>query len=165
MLILARSLKELRFAELAEVYSEFLREASTQWRNYPQGFALEMAEGDLRQYLQEVFFPTAGAMYALWEVNGRYVSALRLEPYRDGLLLEALETAPDQRNKGYAASLIGAVLAALSEQGRDKVYSHVHKHNAASRKAHEKCGFRVISDCAVYMDGSVDYRCSTLLYE
>ncbi len=162
MLILARSMGSLRFGELAQVYEQSLKEAASDYSRYPSGLAMQMAELDFRQYLQEVFFPTEGALCALWEVNGHYVSALRLEPYRDGLLLEGLETAPEQRHRGYGAALIQAVLGTLP---CGKVYSHVRKANAISRKTHEKCGFRQISDSAAYIDGSVDRRCCTLVYE
>lgn len=165
MLILAKSLGELRFGELAAVYSDAIQASSAQWSRYPRGLALEMAEQDFRQYLREVFFPTPGTLCAIWEVDGKYVSALRLEPYRDGFLVTGLETAPEQRRKGYGGALLQALLESLADQGPVKVYSHVHKRNIASRKTHEKCGFREISDCAVYLNGSVDFRCATLLYE
>ncbi|MGM9588748.1 MAG: GNAT family N-acetyltransferase [Faecousia sp.] len=165
MLIWATSLRQLRFGELMEVYAESNLEKAGDWPDLPRGFALQLAEQDFRQYLDEVFFRTPGAVCALWEVEGKYVSALRLEPYKDGLLLEALETDPSQRKKGYAVSLIRAVQQHLTDQGAVKLYSHVNKRNEASLKTHEKCGFRVISDHAVYINGSVDYRCRTFLYE
>lgn len=165
MMILAHSLQDLRFGALMEVYADSNEEKASDWPNLPRGYALTLAEQDFRQYLQEVFFPTDGALYAVWEEEGCYVSALRLEPYRDGLLLEALETRPDQRGKGYAQTLIREMQRYLAQQGPVKLYSHIAKRNSASRSVHEKCGFRVVSDHAVYINGSVDYRCDTWLYE
>ena len=165
MLILAHSLRDLRFSVLMEVYAQSTEETAMQWPNLPRGYALTLAEQDFRQYLQEVFFPTDGALCAVWEERGHYVSGLRLEPYRDGLLLEALETRPDRRGKGYARSLIRETQRYLSEQGSVRLYSHIAKRNDASRNVHEKCGFRIISDHAVYINGSVDHRCDTWLYE
>ena len=165
MLILAHSLRDLRFGALMEVYADSNEEKASDWPNLPRGYALTLAEQDFRQYLQEVFFPTDGALCAVWEEEGCYVSALRLEPYRDGLLLEALETRPDQRGKGYAQTLIREMQRYLVGQGPVKLYSHEHRRNTASRKTHEQCGFHVISDCAVYINGSVDLRCDTWLYE
>ena len=162
MLILAHSIRELRFGDLMEVYEDSNREKAGDWPNLPPMFALQLAEQDHREYLQDVFFRTPGAVLALWEENGTYVSALRLEPYKDGLLLNALETAPIHRKKGYAARLIRAV---QENMGNVKIYSHVNKRNVPSLKTHEACGFRVISDCAVFLSGSVDYRSCTLLYE
>lgn len=162
MLIIAKSLRDLRFSELMQVYGQSNREAAQERKNLPPMFALELAEQDFRQYLQQVFFRTPGAVCCIWEESGRYVSALRLEPYKDGQLLAALETAPDCRRQGYGEALIRAVQQHL---GSGKLYSHVDKRNTASLRIHEKCGFRVISDCAVYISGSVDYRCCTLVYE
>lgn len=165
MLIIANSLRELRFGELMEVYADSNAKKASDWPNLPRGFALQLAEQEFRQYLQEVFFRTNGALCAVWEESGKYVSALRLEPYKDGLLLEALETAPMERKKGYAAALIHGVQGHLAAQRSVKLYSHVNQRNTASIKTHEKCGFKVISDHAMYINGSVDYRCCTLVYE
>ena len=153
MIFIAQKLNELNFGQLMAVYEEGNRENGGEfWPELSQGQQLLQAEQDFYQYLRECFFQTPGALYALWVVGGKYVSALRLEPYQDGLLLAALETAPDQRKKGYAAALIQAVL----EQEKDrKIYSHVSKRNTPSLRTHERCGFHRILELAVYADGSV----------
>lgn len=163
MLIVAKSLKELAFGKLMEVYREGnLENASDLWPDEPEGRQLALAEQEFYQYLQQVFFRTQGASYLVWENEGGYASALRLEPYRDGLLLEALETAPEQRRKGHAEALLRAALEVVAGQ---KVYSHVHKRNAASLAIHEKVGFARVLEYSIYADGSVDNRCCTLCYE
>ena len=163
MVMYARSLHQLRFSELMQVYADSVADAASERPDLPHGFAMELAEQDIRQYLKDVFFKTPGAVCAIWESDGRYASALRLEPYRDGLLLAALETHPQFRRQGFARKLICSVQESLP-QGT-KLYSHVNKGNQPSMKTHEGCGFRAVSDHAVYLNGSVDYRCSTLLYE
>lgn len=161
MLRVIKSMKELDFSALMEVYAEGnLENGAEFWPDEPEGQQLLKAEQAFYQYLRECFFAVEGAMYCIWEENGRYVSALRLEPYQDGLLLEALETAPEKRRRGYARMLIRAVLAGLSNQ---RIYSHVGKWNTASIKTHEACGFRKILDHAVYADGSVMTNSSTYL--
>ena len=153
MLCIVKSLRELDFRQLMDVYEEGnLENAAELWPGEPDGQLLLMAEQSFHQYLRECFFPTEGAYYCVWVENDRYVSALRLEPYKDGLLLEALETKPSERRRGYAAALLKAV---LQEVGEKKVYSHVGKRNTASLRTHEKCGFRRILEHAVYADGSV----------
>lgn len=153
MLYIANWLKDLDFRQLMDVYEEGnLENAAELWPEEPRGQQLLLAEQSFHQYLRECFFSTENACYCVWIVDGKYVSALRLEPYQDGLLLEALETKPDRRRKGYAEALVNAV---LSEVGETKVYSHVGKRNTASLKTHVKCGFRQILDHAVYADGSV----------
>ena len=159
MIIMARSLKEIDFRQLMDVYEEGnLENGAEFWPELPQGQQLLNAEQDFYQYLRECFFTTEGAAYAIWVVDGKYVSALRLEPYQDGLLLEALETAPCHRCKGYAAKLIRTV---LEQMGEKKVYSHVSKRNTASIRTHESCGFHRILEHAVYADGSVKTNACT----
>ena len=102
----------------------------------------------------------AGSVYAIWVEKDVYVSALRLEPYEDGLLLEALETAPAYRRKGYAEKLMRAVQMEFPQ----KIYSHVSKKNTASLAVHKKCGFRQVLDYAKYIDGSVVRNAVTLCY-
>lgn len=161
MLYLATRLAELDFARLMELYIEGNRENAAEfYPNLPEGQGLLCQEQSFRQYLEEVFFAGSGTVYAIWEEKGIYISALRLEPYEDGLLLEALETAPDFRRKGNAEKLIRAVQAAFPT----RIYSHVSKRNRASLAVHEKCGFSQILDYARYIDGSVARNAVTLCY-
>lgn len=163
MLLLCQRLSQLRFGELMAVYAQSVRENGEEF--YPALSPSEQilrAEQDFYAYLQTGFFTQPGDLYCIWEEKGRYVSALRLQSYRDGMLLEALETCPDDRRHGYAAQLIRQV---LDELHPEKVYSHISHRNAASRAVHEICGFRKISDNARYADGSVNSHCGTYLYE
>lgn len=163
MLLTFDKLKDLSFSGLMAVYEEGNKENGEEfWPDMEEGQRLLRAEQEFHQYLREIFFPTEGAVYCIWEERGHYVSALRLEPYRDGLLLEALETAPEERRKGYAAMLIRAVQQQYRGQ---KIYSHVHKRNFPSLKTHETCGFQRIAENAVYADGSVTDRSCTLCWE
>lgn len=152
MLYLAKSLQQLQFGKLMDVYTESNAEKA-------EDAGLLQAEQDFYQYLRDCFFATPGAVYAIWQEQGAYMSALRLEPYKDGLLLAALETAPQHRRKGYACRLIRAV---LTEFAGNKIYSHVSKQNLPSLAVHEICGFKKISDSAAYIDGSVNRRAVTL---
>ena len=163
MLHTAISLKDISFSQLMKVYEEGnLENAREFWPDLDENQALIRGEQEFYQYLKQVFFATENARYCIWTENGRYVSALRLEPYRDGLLLEALETTPGERRKGYAVKLIRSVQEQLSGA---KIYSHVSKRNLASLRTHERCGFNKIADHAVYADGSVTNRSCTLCWE
>ena len=157
MLNIVKKLEELDFPALMEVYIEGNEEKAA---DYGAGGLLR-AEREFFEYLQEDFFKHAGAFYAVWRVEGRYISALRLEPYQDGWLLEALETAPEYRGRGYAKALVTAVLEYLDGA---PVYSHVSKRNEASLRTHYACGFEKYLDHAVYVDGSVSQRAYTLRY-
>ena len=162
MLVVAEKLSDLSFGKLMDVYQEGnLENGRENYPGEPETRQIALTEQDFYQYLSEIFFRTSGAAYLIWEEQGKYISALRLEPYRDGLLLAALETHPQMRKRGFAEKL---VKAALEYAGDIAVYSHVSKKNAASLRTHEKCGFEKILDYAVYADGSVNDRCCTLRY-
>ncbi len=163
MLLMAKSLKELNFRQLMDVYQEGNQDNARElYPDMPMERGILEAEQDFYEYLRTGFFAAAGAYYALWRADNRYVSALRMERYRDGLLIEAVETLPEQRRKGYAKALLKAVMAQV---GQGRVYAHIAKWNTASRQLHEGCGFRKISDMAVYIDGSVNDKCETYLLE
>lgn len=163
MLLLAKKMGELDFGQLMEVYQEENQKTAQKMHPHlPQGQGQLYAEQAFYQYLRECFFETPGAACAIWEENGRYVSALRLEPYRDGLALTALETLPSARRQGFARELVEAV---LEKHSGTKIYSHVRKTNAASLALHESCGFTRILEYAVYLDGSVLQNCCTFCRE
>ena len=162
MLIVAKSLRDIAFGKLMDIYQEGNQEnGAERWPDEPAGRQIALAEEDFYNYLQQVFFKTESAVYLIWEEKGRYVSALRLEEFRDGLLLTALETHPQMRKRGFAKMLVEA---ALEYVGDVTVYSHVSKKNVASLRTHEKCGFRKVLDYAVYADGSVNDLSFTLCY-
>lgn len=145
MLLVAGSMRELRLELLSQVYGYDLQQ--------------EMAFED---YLRQDFFQTKGAVYCVWVQDGQYVSALRLEPYEDGMVLAGLETAPDARGRGYATELIHA---AMEWFGNGKVYAHIHHRNLPSVRVHQRCGFRKIADYAQFLDGSISTSAGTYLWK
>ena len=157
MLLIMKRLEELDFSALMDVYIEGNREKAEE---YGDGGLLR-AEREFFDYLREDFFRQKDAFYAVWQVAGQYVSALRLEPYGDGWLLEALETVPNHRKQGYAKALMAEVLDMMGEM---VVYSHVSKRNEASLRTHYACGFQKHLDHVVYLDGSISNRAVTLRY-
>lgn len=162
MLYLAYKFHQLNFAKLMEVYAEGNKEnGKLFFPELSENEQLLRAEQSFCRYLSEIFFRTDGALCAVWEEEGCYCSALRLEPYQDGLLLEALETAPAFRRRGCATALLRAVRQSFP----GKIYSHVHRQNTASLAIHRKCGFVQVLDYARYIDGSVARNAVTLLWE
>jgi len=165
MVKIVNGMNQLKFSELMYVYSEAnMDNGAERYPNLSVDAQIREAEVDFYNYLNDVFFQTDGAFYAILELNCRYVSALRMEPYRDGWLLCALETAPNERNRGHAFNLIRSSLDYLRTFNSKKVYSHVSKDGWASIATHMKCGFRIEKDHAVYLDGSVLHSCYTMVY-
>ena len=81
--------------------------------------------------------------YYVLEVDGKWVSALRLTKLDGFYYLEALETASEHRRNGYAEALINEVISLLKKRGQAVIRSNVNKSNVASLATHKKCGFRV----------------------
>lgn len=160
MLRVFHRFREMDFEKLMAVYQEGnLENAQAFFPNDLPEVQLNKAQDAFAEYLREDFFRVKGAFYAVWEAENRYISALRMEPFEDGLLLEALETMPGYRRKGYAAKIICAVLKALP--AGTTVYSHVHKRNTASLATHRHCGFQEALEYARYVDGTVSrYACT-----
>lgn len=162
MLKIIRHFDELNISQLFCVYEQSIaQESMDHYPNLPANLQLIQAEQDFCSYLR-VFFKNPTAFNAIWETEGTYKAALRMEHYDDGLIITALETAPEARRMGYASDLVAGVLDYVAGQGIKRVYSHVDKKNTASLRLHEKCGFAHCLDYAVYLDGSVLRNSCTL---
>ena len=98
-----------------------------------------------------LFFQCPGVFLAAWEVDGEITAIVRIEPYHDGHLITCLETNKYERRKGYASLLLSSVM----DDCPGVYYAHIDKHNKPSLRLHEKLGFRVFLNYAVYVDGSV----------
>jgi len=135
--------------KLMDIYSESNFENTDYF--YPdeadKTFAVRKVEEGFMDFLKNEFFRNACASYWILDENGVWVSALRISRIKDDLyFLEALETRPDQRGKGYASLLLSSVVETLKNDGPFRLCDCVSKKNTASLKTHEKCGFQVVSE-------------------
>lgn len=153
MLRIYSSSKELSIGDLLGLYSEEISGDSS-WQD----------EQEFYQYILD-FLKQADSFYAVWVTDGKYASALRIEPYRDGLLLEGLVTDPMLRNRGYAKALISETIRYIDTIGGSKVYSHISRDNIPSIKTHTACGFAFLYDHSVFIDGSVDHKSNTYVFD
>lgn len=161
MLLIKTNLADIDFRQLMDIYVEGnVENAACFYPDLSPAEGLKKHEQGFHDYLETGFFAQENARYCIWETDGAYVAALRLESYRDGLLIEALETKPDCRRQGYASALIEAVQAAVPS----RLYAHISKRNTASLQTHGKCGFRRISEQAVYTDGTVNTNHCTVVF-
>lgn len=79
--------------------------------------------------------------------------------------MEALETRPDYRRKGYGAQLLSSAAASMKKNGSFRLCSCVSKKNIASLRTHEKCGFRIVSEEGYdYLHGEADEHDFSLEY-
>ena len=161
MLIICTHPSQIDFGQLMQVYRQSnLQAGAENYPDYSVDRQIYEAEQDFYLFLKE-FFSLPGTIYLIWAPDGVYKSALRAEPYRDGMLIEGLETLPDSRRMGYAKSLLSEAVYYISATKQSILYSHIAKHNLASQSVHIACGFCKISDYAVYIDGSVDRKSYT----
>ena len=154
MLCCFSSVRELNIGLLIDVYAQSL------FDGVQTGLARLQRERDFLDDLH-AFFHCDGAQIYVWEQEGNYCSALRLEPYRDGFLISCLETDPGQRRAGYGSLLLSSVIKKVDKP----VYVHIEKRNRASIALHTRCGFVQISDHAVYVDGSVYQSSCTMRFD
>ena len=128
--------------------------------------AVKRVEAGFLQYLEQDFFRSPGPSYWVLAEGETWVSALRLNELKPGFYyLEALETRPDSRRKGYAARLLSEALAALRQTGPFELHDCVGKKNEASLRTHLKCGFRIVREEGVdYLTGEADSRHYGLVY-
>lgn len=140
-----------------EMFPELEREAGV--RKVEEGFL---------DFLKNDFFAKDNNTYFVLEEGGEWFAALRISELPDRLFyLEALETRPDARRRGYAAKLINAVIAELSKGGPFRLRDCVDKMNIPSVKTHEKSGFSITGDGYDFLSGetkdweySMEYRWS-----
>ncbi len=166
MLEIFTSLQDFSFEKLMRVYEQSNALSGTgRYADLSPERQVQCAENDFYEYLHSTFFRLTGSLYCVWVEDGQYLSALRLEPFSDGYLLQALETAPMHRRKGIASQLVQGVLDYLAAIDPKTVYSHIHKRNKPSLLLHKKCGFRIVSDHAAFIDGTVSSDAYTLCFE
>ncbi len=135
--------------KLMDVYSESNFENTDYF--YPDEMNKEVAvskvESGFLHFLKDEFYRHEKAAYWVFEEDGIWISALRTCEIQPGLYyLEALETRPDRRQKGYGYSLLSGVLEEMKMGGSFRLCDCVDKQNTASLKTHEKCGFRIVSE-------------------
>lgn len=165
MLKIFNNLHDIDFRQLMDVYAETnIMNGTERYGRYSENLRILYAEQDFYNYLC-LFFKENSARYAVWERDGVYMAALRIEHYADGLIMSALETAPEHRCKGCASLLIKSTIRYLKTLGKGMLYSHINKSNYASLLVHKRCGFRVISEEAEYLDGTIVRDAYTLSLE
>lgn len=165
MKMIFHSLREFDIRKLIQVYAESIHlSGRKQYSHLTHNRQILEAEQDF-YYMVENFLHFKDSFYAVNEMDNQYVSALRMEPFRDGFLLSGLETKPDCRRRGYAGSLIQFALEYLSDHGCRKVYSHIYHDNITSINLHLTAGFRKINDSAIFLDGTASSRAGTYVIE
>lgn len=130
--------------------------------------ALQRVEHDFLHFIQNDFFSeNKQNQYMVLVIDDIWVSALRLYFIKDGFYyIEALETHPEYRKKGYATELLLGVIDRLKEKEHFTLCDCVSKKNIASLATHKKCGFKIASDKGYdYLQNEIDENCVSMQYE
>lgn len=128
--------------------------------------ALAKVEADFLAFIRDDFLQNQANRYTVLTEGGVWVSALRLYALGTGeYYIEALETHPAYRRRGYGAALLNMVLERLRAEGPFRVRDCVNKKNIPSLRTHEKCGFKTADTVGHnLLNGSVNERCFTMEY-
>jgi L-amino acid N-acyltransferase YncA len=144
MLLNIKELAEIDSRRLMDIYEEDnyknIKHFFPECENQEEG--IKKVEEGFINYIQNEFLKLINSYYFVWEENNLWVSALRLYKIEEGIyFLEALETHPGYRKKGYAQKLICNIIEELKKNGNFTIKSCVDTDNVTSLKTHKKCGF------------------------
>ena len=154
------------FRKLMDIYAEGNRENAEYF--YPElplteGVAKE--EKKFAEMLRKSFLTRPENELYVLEAEGQWVAALRLTKLEGFYYLEALETKPDRRKRGYGKALLEALCRELAGRGPVMIRDCVSKRNEASLRTHLSAGFVIDQDPGIeYPGGETDPRCFGMLY-
>ena len=116
------------------------------WRNDPQTRAMSISGEEVTPEQHRAFLAasldSSERLLFIAESEGRPVGTLRLDR-RPGATLEvSLTVAPEERRKGYSASLLRAADAEAARLGALRLSAMLRPANTASRKAFDAAGYR-----------------------
>ena len=144
-----------RYRLVHEVYGES-NLLNVKWENPElENFAEALCEYE-KGYMDYVksFLEMEQNRYYILEIDGQWLSALRLTRIADFNYLEALETAKEYRGKGCGTKIIQELITLLAQRGKTIIRRNVSKKNAASIAVHEKCGFAIEHENGInYLNG------------
>lgn len=144
MLIKLKHLSDKEAILLMSVYKESNKKNISYFfpkiQNAEKG--LQMVEEAYTQWLRDDFLKNQNMSCYVWEEKGVWVSSLRFHCIDSKVyFIEALETHPEYRRKGYAEKLINSIIDSLKESESFEISSYTSINNIASQKTHKKCGF------------------------
>ena len=167
MLLVLQSPEKLDVPALLAIYRESALENcqgmfpaenfSTSLKQYEAGYAA---------FMRKEFFTQPGRFWMIETADGLWASALRLLPLEEPntWMIEALETHPDHRRKGYGAQLLADTIRFMEEtHGSVTLLSGVGKRNTASLQTHLRSGF-VREKETWTEDGETSDRTCTMAY-
>lgn len=167
MLLRLTELTDADIPKLMAIYADGNRDNAEYF--YPELPLMEGIAKEERKFvtmLREMFFPKPENELFVWRMESQWVAALRLTRLDGFYYLEALETKPDQRKKGYGRALLEAMCKELAVRGAVTIRDCVAKRNEASLRTHLSAGFVIDQDPGIdYLGGETDERCYGMLFQ
>lgn len=160
MILEINAFHQVNSRKLMDIYGESNRENTSYF--YPEiadiNEALAKVECDYLHYIETDFLANHQNRYIILDHDGIWVCGLRLCQIDDSLYyIEALETHPEHRNKGYCAELLSGVIDRLKQRGQYTIRDCVGKENMVSLQIHQKVGFVIYSDTGYdYLHNEID---------
>ncbi len=135
MINIVTQIDENTISRLLSVYSESMDDMRINFNNDVE-MCLAYASF-LRDFVQN-----PKQLIVVETVNDDWVSALRAIETTDGhWFLEAVETKPDERKKGFGKNLLCHTIDYLKNRGMKELTCTISENNYKSQALHEKCGF------------------------
>ena len=144
---------------LFAVYAESMADLA---ENFPDQKEMRSSyEGFLREFIAE-----PGQLILVETEDGGWRSALRAVERRPGFwFIEAVETDPRFRGRGFGRRLLTHTVDLLVSRGAKRIESTVHPDNTASNRLHAACGFNPTEDVPVNCWGETETGCVLWRYE
>lgn len=156
MLVVVNQVNDDVIDRLFELYSESMESLQSQFDSR------EAMKASYGSFLSDFITDTHHLVLAE-EVNGLWVSGLRvIETACGKWFIEAVETMPAERKKGYGKELLLHTLDYLNSIGMAEVACTIAKTNVRSMGLHEKCGFKPTADTPINPWGEIEEE--TTLY-
>ena len=156
MINIVTQIDDTAIHRLLSVYSESMDDMNIHFVNDAEMIAAYTS------FLQD--FVSNPKQQIIVETNDNaWVSALRvIETIEGNWFLEAVETKPEERNKGFGEKLLRHSIAYLKSIGMVEITCTIAKNNLVSQALHEKCGFIPTNEVPMNCWGELEK--GTILY-
>lgn len=145
--VFTNKIDEINLEKLMDIYEE------SNWENLSmvttesckisdKNILYQKVRSSYKSYLKTDFFKNGKNFLAILIDENNYLAAIRLYDEGDFYLLEALETKPEYRRRGYGESLLREVFSYF-EKG-SQIRSEVFLSNKKSLALHKKLGFEIL---------------------
>lgn len=146
--VFTNKIEEIDLDKLMDIYEEsnwenlFMEQGFLENKKYDKNYLYQQVRKAYKDYIKEDFLENEKNRLAILKDRDTYLSALRVYDKGDFYLIEALETNPKFRRRGYAERLVREVINLLEKDS--EIRSEVGISNKKSLGLQKKLGFKII---------------------